>query len=145
MWNSTVYKSKAVLLKCLTYPFFIGSFMHGSPITPTALFPQRNTPNNLPKCQCKFDINTGSITHHTAEWKTNSEEALNRPGPIWVFLWFLKTKISRDEENLEPLSRLGSDNRKYCISWELQTHWYLSPYSPQSLVLNNHPLLEEWQ
>lgn len=41
-------------------------------------------------------------------------------------------QMSRHQENLEPLTHLSSDNKKYSISWELQTHWYLSPYPPQS-------------
>lgn len=32
--------------------------------------------------------------------------------------------------------------KNHCSTWELQTLWYLSPYPLQSLVLNNHSLLE---
>lgn len=41
-------------------------------------------------------------------------------------------QISKHQENLEPLTHLNSDNKKYSISSELQTHGYLSPYPLQS-------------
>lgn len=92
--------SKAVLLKCLPFSSFMYRELHvwESYYTSSSIPTVKHTlqpaqmPNCLPKGERKFDISTGFITHHYAEWKMNSEELLNWPVPIWVFQWFLKTK-----------------------------------------------------